>query len=90
MASENVNETRPEETNDLKTGAPAADPSAARAEREASFTRRGLLQWTVPVIAAVALPQQTFSGSVHHDHHGDGHHDHHNDTAPHGHSKHQE
>ena len=28
-----------------------------RSEREATFTRRGLLQWSVPVILAITLPQ---------------------------------
>ncbi len=45
-----------------------------RSEREATFSRRGLLQWSVPAILAVTLPSQVSAGS--HMDHGDGHGDH--------------
>jgi len=48
-----------------------------RSEREATFSRRGLLQWSVPAILAVSLPGQVSAGSNPHDDvHHDTHHDH--------------
>lgn len=57
-----------------------------RSEREATFSRRGLLQWSVPAILAVSLPSQVSAGSGHNDHgdshrdHGDSHQDTHDDS----------
>jgi hypothetical protein len=54
--------------------------NAERAAREATFSRRGLLQWSVPVIMAVSLPAQVSAGSNHGDSHNDTHGDGHDDT----------
>jgi len=63
MSSEPQKETGPE--------------NQERSEREATFSRRGLLQWSVPAILAVSLPGQVSAGSSgHNDSHGDGHTDH--------------
>jgi hypothetical protein len=54
-----------------------------RAERKATFSRRGLLQWSVPAILAVSLPPQVAMASGHgdaHRDHGDSHVDTHSDT----------
>ena len=50
-----------------------------RSEREATFSRRGLLQWSVPAILAVSLPGQVSAGSM-------GHTDTHDDHRDHGHT----
>jgi hypothetical protein len=52
-----------------------------RAEREKTFSRRGLLQWSVPVILAVSLPAQVSAASGGHTDTHDDHTDHadHND-----------
>jgi hypothetical protein len=51
-----------------------------RAERQRTFSRRGLLQWSVPVVLAVSLPAQLSAApSGHTDGHGDHHHDQHKD-----------
>jgi hypothetical protein len=42
-----------------------------------AFTRRGLLQWSIPVILAVSLPAQVSAAPS-------GHHDSHNDHEDHG------
>lgn len=63
MSSEPQKETGPE--------------NQERSEREATFSRRGLLQWSVPAILAVSLPGQVSAGSMgHNDVHNDGHRDH--------------
>jgi hypothetical protein len=54
--------------------------NAERAAREATFSRRGLLQWSVPVIVAVALPSQVSRASGHGDSHTDNHSDGHQDS----------
>jgi hypothetical protein len=60
-----------------------------RAEREAEFTRRALLEagWTAPVVLAVTLPATAYAQSAHADH-GDGphadHSDHSDGTGPGG------
>lgn len=51
------------------------DPSAERAERELAFTRRGLLQWSVPVVTAFALTDVAHAQQIsppHIDRHNDG------------------
>ncbi len=78
MSSEPQKETTPEDQE--------------RSEREATFSRRGLLQWSVPAILAVSLPAQVSAGTGghsdtshtdhedHNDAHGDGHTDTHTDS----------
>ena len=74
MISEDRNNLNPEEAEVTK--------DAERARRQESFSRRGLLQWTIPAIVAVSLPQVAF-GSAHTDSHDDSfvdtHHDGHTD-----------
>jgi len=58
-----------------------------RTEREKSFSRRGLLLWSVPVILAVSLPAQVSAGpSNHTDIHKDHSHSDHKDSNHHGHT----
>jgi len=54
------------------------EPNAERAEREAEFTRRALLQagWTAPAVLAVTLPRTAYAQTTHTD---TGHIDQHND-----------
>jgi hypothetical protein len=82
MSSEHVHKVGGEDEKTPVTGPGESEQAADRVRREASFSRRGLLQWTVPAIVAVSLPSQTFAGSSHHDGHGDHHGDHHHD-GPH-------
>jgi hypothetical protein len=42
---------------DMKAGGEKQISAEERSEREATFTRRALLQWSVPVILAITLPQ---------------------------------
>jgi hypothetical protein len=70
---------------------PGGPPAAGgdRAEREAEFTRRALLEagWTAPVVLAVTLPATAYGQSTHADHvdglHAD-HTDHSDATGPGG------
>ena len=53
-----------------KTASAPSDPSSSapdKAEREKSFTRRALMQWSVPVIVAAALPQTAHAQTAHSD-----------------------
>jgi hypothetical protein len=63
---------------------PTKEPeNQERTERERTFTRRGLLQWSVPVILAVSVPAQVSAGSGHDDSHND-----HDDHADHNDGEH--
>jgi hypothetical protein len=71
MSSEPQKETTPE--------------NQERSEREATFSRRGLLQWSVPAILAVSLPGHVSAGSGHDDMHHTDHVDTHMDDHMDGH-----
>jgi hypothetical protein len=82
-----LNPKEPHATNPASDSSQAGDAAKERAAREQSFTRRGLLQWSVPAIAAVTLPQALYAGTPHNDGHDDKHHDkhhdgHHDDSKP--------
>jgi hypothetical protein len=64
---------QPADPNGLPEDKTASGPSEQasnapdKAEREQSFTRRALLQWSVPVIVAAALPQTAQAQTSHGD-----------------------